>query len=538
MSFDLTFPFVSRHRLLILLGTACIFAVAHTQAPLYFSNQNQYFLHGAAAAGEGSLSVDWLAQTLDPTPVFSRMVEWIYRHLDEFIFYVIFFVLCCIYFISLLAIAARLIPDGQDRYYYLLIVGTMLIAIHAGIARLLSVRLTGVDYPWYAQSGVAGQYVLGPGLQPSAFGVFLVSSVAAFSYNRLVVAIICSSLACIVHATYLFPAAFLTLAYIVALLRERRRREAILLGLVSMIAVLPVVIYSMLKFAPTSPELFRESQHILAQIRIPHHTTIQRWFDILAAIQVGTLFLAILWVRKTQFFLLLGIPAPLGLALTIIQLLVESDSLSLLFPWRISVVLVPIATTILLTRLAQLLPIRRSIACGCLLLLLGSLIGGIVVQSGGLAYLPNEQETQALEYIRDHREPGDVYLLPVHIPKPTPGKRGVTSTSFTPPPTGKQKHLIAVDLQRFRLFTGVPIYVDFKSIPYKDTEVLEWFRRLKQCSEWYTRREWDKASVRAELRREGITHILLPAEQSINASGYILVHSDHFYRIYAVNDSD
>ena len=53
MSFDLTFPFVSRHRLLILLGTACIFAVAHTQAPLYFSNQNQYFLHGAAAAGKG-----------------------------------------------------------------------------------------------------------------------------------------------------------------------------------------------------------------------------------------------------------------------------------------------------------------------------------------------------------------------------------------------------------------------------------------------------------------------------------------------------
>src|SRR5205823_14298714 len=45
---------------------AVAFAAAYGQAPLYYSNQNQYFLHGLAAAGEGYLSEDWLARTLDP----------------------------------------------------------------------------------------------------------------------------------------------------------------------------------------------------------------------------------------------------------------------------------------------------------------------------------------------------------------------------------------------------------------------------------------------------------------------------------------
>ena len=42
------------------LGTI-LFALAYTQAPLYYSNQNQYLLHGLATAGYGHLDGDWLA---------------------------------------------------------------------------------------------------------------------------------------------------------------------------------------------------------------------------------------------------------------------------------------------------------------------------------------------------------------------------------------------------------------------------------------------------------------------------------------------
>src|SRR6478752_583413 len=82
----------------ILLAVA--FAVAHTQSPLYYSNQNQYFLHGLAAGGHGHLSHDWLANTTDPTPVFSALVAAGYRYLGEWVFQAAFFLLLVGYFLS------------------------------------------------------------------------------------------------------------------------------------------------------------------------------------------------------------------------------------------------------------------------------------------------------------------------------------------------------------------------------------------------------------------------------------------------------
>src|SRR6476620_6226023 len=55
------------------------FAVALSQEPLYFANQNTKYLHGAAAAGYGWLSGDWMASTIDPLPVFSVLVRWMFE---------------------------------------------------------------------------------------------------------------------------------------------------------------------------------------------------------------------------------------------------------------------------------------------------------------------------------------------------------------------------------------------------------------------------------------------------------------------------
>ena len=67
---------------------ALAFVAAYGQAPLYYSNQNQYFLHGLADAGEGLLREDWLANTRDPTPVFTALVTVTERYLHPWVFYV------------------------------------------------------------------------------------------------------------------------------------------------------------------------------------------------------------------------------------------------------------------------------------------------------------------------------------------------------------------------------------------------------------------------------------------------------------------
>src|SRR6516165_2538625 len=77
---------------------AIVFGVSYTQPPLYYSNQNQYFLHGLARGGLGFLNEDWLANTADPTPVFSALVAFTYRYLSESLFYVYYLLILGAYF--------------------------------------------------------------------------------------------------------------------------------------------------------------------------------------------------------------------------------------------------------------------------------------------------------------------------------------------------------------------------------------------------------------------------------------------------------
>src|SRR3954468_24018049 len=95
---------------LALAGTA-LFSAAYCQAPLYYSNQNQYFLHGLARAGEGTLNEDWLANTKDPTPAFSAFVAFTARHLHPWAFHAVHALLQGVYAASLLGLFFVLAGD-------------------------------------------------------------------------------------------------------------------------------------------------------------------------------------------------------------------------------------------------------------------------------------------------------------------------------------------------------------------------------------------------------------------------------------------
>src|SRR5258708_5770197 len=91
-------------RLALFAAGTVVFAVVCCQAPLYYSNQNQYFLHGLANAGEGQLRDDWLANTLDPTPVFSALVTCTARWLHPWAFHVFYALIQGIFAASLLGL--------------------------------------------------------------------------------------------------------------------------------------------------------------------------------------------------------------------------------------------------------------------------------------------------------------------------------------------------------------------------------------------------------------------------------------------------
>jgi hypothetical protein len=231
-------------------------------------------------------------------------------------------------------------------------------------------------------------------------------------------------------------------------------------------------------------------------------------------------------------FPVLVVAAAVGLGLSLVQYATKSPSLALLFPWRISAVLVPVATAVILANLAARLPPRTWVAWASGVVLTALAAGGAGVMLAGVGYATPPEEEPLYAFVRTHAGPHDVFLLPVRMPEVGAG-RGTRSTTFTPPPRPKPgSNQIPVDLQRFRLHTGAPIYVDFKSVPYADTEVRTWRNRMGQAEEWYA--DWNRPGVRAELRDAGITHVVAPAARPIAIDGLAEVYAGPGYVVYRV----
>src|SRR5437868_2548872 len=154
----MTQPAPPARRTLEAILLAAAFAVAHTQSPLYFSNQNQYLLHGAALAHHGHLAHDWLATTRDPTPLFSLLVAAAYS-VNEWLLQPAFFALVMGYFLAARWLVAA-VPGFPDTRAARLAFAALFTLSYAGFIRWASVQLAGHDYPWLLQAGLASQYLL------------------------------------------------------------------------------------------------------------------------------------------------------------------------------------------------------------------------------------------------------------------------------------------------------------------------------------------------------------------------------------------
>ena len=520
---------------LFLLGTA-VFSLAYCQAPLYYSNQNQYFLHGLAWAGEGLLRADWLAGTLDPTPVFGGLVAFTARYLHPWAFHVYYALLMGVYTASLLGLFVAVCGEEMATRRWPIFLA-LLVAVHAALPRWCSYRLFGQDYPWFLQAGVAGQYVLGAMFQPSSFGVLLIGAIALFVRGRAFLAAACVALAGTFHSTYLLPGALLVAGFVTALLIEGQARRAVAVGALALLLVAPVGLYVLSTFAPTSAELFAESQDVLANFRIPHHSRVDLWLDPVAWLQLIWIAAGIALARPRRLLLVLAAAAGLAVLLTLVQVATGNPTLALLFPWRISAVLMPVATGVILSRLVMVLPAwseTSRVRVASALVVLGLMAAGVWIGVAGLGFQSGGAERALLEFARQTRKPGQVYFLPVDVPKLASTTRGSLSSDFKPIGDKKRdRRVIPPSLQRFRLATGVPIFVDFKSIPYKDVEVLEWRRRLSFAQDVQEKmHRGDQAGALRALRECGITHVVVPAGESLK--GARKVHEDEHYRVYRI----
>jgi len=353
--------------LVFLIVWVVIFTLAYAQSPLYTSNQNQYFLHGLANAGFGQLNEDWLANTLDPTPVFSKFIEISWQVLPwRPIFYIYFGILAGVFLYSMLGITDLIWRLGESRpqkWLYL----TALIALFSAGQRYLTARLLGVDWEFLFDGGVAGQRLLGTVLQPSTFGVFLILSIYQFLRGKRGWAIVCLLIATTFHPTYLLSAGVLTAVYMgVTFWETKKAGPPLVLGVGALIGVSPILWSTLVTFGGSKPMLAAQARRILVAFRIPHHAVVTEWFDASVLVKLGFvgLGLILLWKEnsasppsrppngrkidpKFNLFHIILWPFVVAISLTVIQVLSDHVILALLFPWRLSTWLVPLSVSLI-----------------------------------------------------------------------------------------------------------------------------------------------------------------------------------------------
>ncbi len=520
---------------LTFLKATLLFSLAYAQSPLYTSNQNQYFLHGLAQAGYGNLWKDWLANTLDPTPLFSTIVAWVYllTH-SEAIFYGIYALLMGIYLFSLVGIVTQIfdLRSTPGRFGVFL---ALIFLVHSAGWRFAISHLLGTNWEYILEDGLASQRLLGPVLQPSCFAVFLMLSIYLFMLRKPVLAVISACLAASFHPTYLLAAACLTLAYILATALEERHSlkkpaqptgthtargkslanwliRPIGIGMVGLIAVAPILYYVIVNFSNTPAETTAQAREILINYRIPHHALISYWFDATSLVKIGIFIAALFVVRNVRLMSVMLVCGLAAAGLTIIQILTGNQLLALIFPWRLSIFLLPLSTALLLGTLVTVsfdhwaVWMKRHVAAIRLtslgLVALTVMVG--MVRFGLDLQRKYQGPERAMEtYVASHHQANDLYLTPIKM-------------------------------QDFRLAAQTAVYIDFKSIPYRDDDVLEWYRRVRLADRFYNQND---CNLLPQFIQAGVTQIVVERNTTHipSCAGFQLVYQNQGYQIYAVS---
>ena len=474
-----------------LLIWSALFGLAHTQWPLYVGKQHTKFLHGLAAAGLGELRGDWLAQTLDPLPLFSGLVFATQRFLDPRLFYVYHALLLGVYLAAVLCIVAQVSSVGRSPAGPLAF-AALFLGVYATLLPPFSYPLFGSSLGWLLQSGVADQYLLNPSFEPGSFGVLLFVSLCAFLARRPYWAASLAAVATLFHSAYLLAAAVLVACYAaIVLWEERRLRKSIGVGLVALLIVLPGLLYNTWVLGPTTAETWQQAQDIIVYFRIPHHSLPELWVDDAVYFQLGVVIAGTLLVWRTRLFPIMLVSLVVAVGLTWLQTVLDSTSLAFLAPWRLSVYLVPLATAILLAKavgwlsstLYRAWPDSQVFVAGIsvLFLLIVVLKGAVAIQDS-FRVRAQDPRQPLWQFVRDHVQAGDVVVVPSAMAE-------------------------------FRLETGAPVVITYKSHPYKDVEILAWYERLQAVDAFYQEPACERLD---QLMTEyGATDIVLPVDQSI-----------------------
>ena len=275
------------------------------------------------------------------------------------------------------------------------------------------------------------------------------------------------------------------------------------------ILILPITLFIIINFLTIDENLISLGQEILLD-RIPHHADIKYWLSYKDLFFLVTYFYALYILRNNkQFFIFFLIFGTCPILLSVIQYFYDINSLALAFPWRSSVFITPISSVIILSSWIEKieLDIHKLKIASFLLLLFTSTF--FFIKSHFIKDL-NSEFTKKL-------------ILSEEIKK--------NSDSI-------ERILIPTNLDYIRMYTGLPIFINWKHHAFRFDQLIEWRQRMNLADEFYSNNNIESQLIKLkEIQKiENISHILINKDKLkiecdalINHEVFVLVNAKDCY---------
>ena len=449
---------------------------------LYFDNQSTYFVQGLRLSGQHPyLDNDWFAQTRSLHIGFTYLVAGLAHWgilpeavaVTDTIFRLIFLASLGLMVNALLDLAVSNDQKPLRR------TGFVLSVVSVYVLSLWPVFQLSAFFEWVGVSSLAivfekfGFYYSLGGFaafryytEPASFSVLIFTALALMPYKRWRWSSVLLGIAGLMHASYLIHSGVLAGLIVLYLWARGQRSEAFWAGGIYAAFVLPLVLYILTQMTDSQTAA---ANAILALERVPHHTQPTRWWDATDTIHAGIILVstALLWWKDRGLtrWAVAATTLYVGFGVWLV-ILTKNSSLAILIPWRASGYLYAFSQLVVLTTglvlLIKLLSRWPRFADSLVVIVPIALLLWSGMENGIFSVLPEEyaDTTTQIQYpfmLRIQQEtPEDSLLL-------TPLREG-----------------------DYRLGAERPVYVDWKSNPYKGSDVLEWWDRVNFVQQFYT----------------------------------------------------
>ena len=466
------------------------FALTIQQFP-FFKGNSLHLLHAIKNFDFNKLQNDWVANQTNHLPLFTYFNHILLKFLPINILHIVhfFLLLSCPFFLFLIC---KIEFSNLNRRYLSLIWFSVFILVYH-------------EHSFFG--GVAGQDIINEGYQPASFGVLFYIGIYLFLIKKNFYAVIFICLAASFHPTYILHSGFLMLGISTYFFLKKKFKELFKVLALYSFLILPITIYIINNFLLIDKQLLIEGQNILLN-RIPHHALIENWFSYKDIFSLIIYFISLFLIfNNKRIFIPFSIFGLISIFVTLVQFLIENQSLAVAFPWRASVFLMPISTMIILSFFIQKFFEKR----------LNPKIFGITL----FIFLFSFYFTKN-HFIDDKNKN---FYKKIELTK----KINENYSSI-------DRLLVPVNLTYIRMNTGLPIFVDWKHFAFKYNEIIFWKQRMNLTENFFESTSYEDQIKNLSYisKIEKVSHVLINKKKVFNDCKDLI--NDEIYSLINVQE--